>query len=237
MDDKTTQAVERFLRKHHWLEIHQNDLRSINDELSATQKMRRNREFLLFIVCLLAISYMYNVTATAFPIELPFTSVNIPADYVISAFPFIIAIMYLMVLSLGIREADLSARSEGLKVHLRHFKLTDEVPDESVETIDNLGNLRFILLPSPLHYQGFSTVSPAAGKLRFSVEIFAAILFIGVPFGSNALTTLKIYSINHNPLITLIHALSLLAMLFSLIGSLISARHIRTISQDRDGES
>ncbi len=84
----------------------------ISKFISEETKNRRNRKFMLIIICLLAIIYSYPVLnfINNPTIDITSISIKIPLKDVITIFPTIIASVYLVFLSSAIKQTVLLLR-------------------------------------------------------------------------------------------------------------------------------
>lgn len=175
-----------------WLEIQKGEQETLSKDLDDEKKSRRKREFMLLIICLIAVIYSY--PAKGFDenpvIEIPAISLKIPLRDAIVIFPTIIAALYLVYLSSALRHSQLMKRLMDVKASLYEFKRTGQIPkDDDQINLPRSLQLHYFLVPSPLHNDPeMSVIAAAANGL---VSIFVGFVFVLTPYFSAIFITLK----------------------------------------------
>src|SRR5258707_9230887 len=162
MDEKQTIApVDKAL----WFEIETRESEVVSKAFESERKNRGKREFILVIICFLALLYTYPIQDFEKNpnIEIPSISLKIPLRDAIAVFPTIIAAIYLVYLSSALSESVLMVRRSRYGRELNEFKETGQVSKVSPRDI-HLKTARYLFLPSALHSKGFAFGAAALPK-------------------------------------------------------------------------
>ena len=204
------------------LELYQAERAEVSKSLDEELKIRRKREFVLIILCLLSVIYSYPVQDFSKnpTIDIPSISLKIPLRDAIAVFPTIITAIYLVFLSSSIKQAVSITRMIDLNRALEEFHETGKLP--KIHRFNRgayFGMLRYIFLPSPLHHRGFSHLHGVSSVSRVIVEGFVGFVFTAIPFGTCSFLLLKSWSLFNSKLIITWNILCLSVIVLAFISS------------------
>ena len=211
-----------------WLELHNRELDDIKKSLDGERKNRGKREFILVIICLLALLYTYPIQnfQTNPNIEIPAISLHLPLRDALALFPTLIAAIYLVYLASAISESILMARQGTYLWQLREFKKSGEIPPEAPERGQYFSSLRYLLLPTPLHRRGFH-FGAAAAIPRAIVDGFVGFVFTLLPYMTTGFIVIKSWRLLHYKTILFWNSICLLIMVLAFASAALGSRQTR----------
>jgi hypothetical protein len=204
------------------LELQKSEFEDLNKAYNEEIKIRRKREFILVIICLIALLYTYPVKSfESNPIiEIPAISLKIPIKDAIAVFPTLIAAIYLVFLSSAktqIRLQSSRSISWGLLENYKHSGILKPVDLRLISgsTFDNF----YLFLPTPLHmrYYSDSYVSELSSAI---VSIFVGVIFSLLPFVITIFITIKSNSLINNTYLLIWNIITISTMLLALLSSI-----------------
>jgi hypothetical protein len=206
-----------------WYEVQIKQLDALIKAIDSEHKSRGKREFILIITCLFAFLYAYPVQNfdNNPSIEIPAISLKIPLKDAISVFPTLIAAIYLVFLSSAMNGFLLVAERICYARELDDFKATGEIKEISAEEID-FSTTRYIILPTPLHHQGFTFGVAAMPKII--VDGFVGLVFTLFPYVITVYLIIKSWQLLNNSLILFWNIACLAIMILAFVGAVLGAR-------------
>jgi hypothetical protein len=212
-----------------WLQLHGKEIDRLHKALDDERKARAKREFVLVVTCLLALLYTYPVRNLAAnpEIDIPSISLKIPLREALTVFPTLIAATYLVFFSSAIgqlftmqslhiynRELD-QVRETGVVPRRRSWRF----PVQAGRT-----NVRYLLLPSPLHARLFNFhESGAAALSRFFVEVFVGSVFVLLPYATAVFVSVRGWELIRSKILHGWDSFCLLVMLGSLASGVLAS--------------
>lgn len=214
-------------RKNIWFELRKSELSLNQQRFENEKKLRRNREFILFITCLIGLMYflpMDSIENNAV-IEISSISLKLNLIYAIYIYPTLTAIIYILVISSSLIQSQLMSLIIQTKKELVYYEIHLEIPDPKLY-LDHKISLRYLILPSLLH-NNFLTDSKVAKGLGTVLMNFISFVYFFFPLYGNFLLIQKVNSIVGSWWLYLWNIICFLMMNISYINAFFSIKHFK----------
>ena len=213
--------------KQIWFELRKSELTLNQEKFEAEKKLRRNRDLLLFVICLVGlISFLpLNSIKVNDTLEISAISLKLSLIYALYIYPTLITILYILVISSVLSQSQLMSLIIQGKQELIYFEVNTEIPDSKKYLNYKIGH-RFLLLPSLLH-SSFYTDSKMAIFLGKLIFYFVGIVYLFFPYLCNYLLLHKLNSLAGNWLLLFWNLLSFSMMFISFFYAFFSIKYFK----------
>lgn len=213
--------------KNIWFELRKGELSLNEQRFENEKKLRRNREFILFITCLIGLMYflpMDSIENNA-AIEISAISLKLDLIYAIYIYPTLIAIIYILVISSSLTQSQLMSLIIQTKKELVDYEVNLEIPNPKLY-LDHKVSLRYLILPSLLH-SNFLTDSKVAISLGKIIMYFISFVYFFVPLCGNFMLIQKVNNLVGSWWLYLWNIICFLMMIISYLNAFFSIKHFK----------
>lgn len=210
-----------------WFSLRKSELDENLEKFEIEKKLRRKREAILFVSCLLGLIYFLPLS----PIDrqasliIPAISLKLSLFSALNVFPTIISILYIIVISSSLEQSQLLSLIIQGKKELIFLEVEKIIPKDNLYKDYKVGH-RYLLFPSFLHSTFYTnkTSTKVLGKIIYS---FVSLIYFAAPLFSNFLFVQKSNSLTGNWWLLLWNSICWLFMIISYFYAFLSIKYFQ----------
>jgi len=210
-----------------WFDLRKSELNLNQQKFESEKKIRRSRELVLFITCLIGIIYFLPIDSIQGneTLEISALSVKLILIYALYIYPTLITILYILVISTALSQSQLMSLIIQGKKELIYFEVNNAIPNPQKYLDYKIGH-RYLFLPSLLH-SSFCTDSRIAINLGKVIFGFVGLVYFAFPFLCNYLLLSKLNSVAGNWPLLFWNLLSFSMMLITFLYAFFSIKYFK----------